>query len=848
MGVREQYYLEQFLGMASFGGILMRISEKIVISMIAFIMLYSLLLDLNFTEFIPSVLKATALDVTSLSTLLFQVQATVATLAIALFAILSGSNGKVIYGVSVAEFILELRPRVLKHKSILIAILFSVCISFLLLTKGAYNSMVSLLLSLIIFITYLLVEIHTIFESPLIIRSEIRQYLLSVELNEKNLHKLLEEINYSIIMRDQRNIEYNIELLQSILKENSSSISVNGKTYLENSIIEMYIKRFNYANSGELPTIYHEISTFLRIVKDNSKNLNGLDIWDGIRYDFYLSLSSFDAIDSLDITHLTRIRSLLYNTVEYTDSGDRLNHHDLEYFLPMIFDVLIDNKLQKRIPPSAIDQLVKDHYTILIKELEYNNYSESVLTNILFIETLEYSKRIIDFMNFQFIKKTLLKSLNNYNFTSGDKILNRFFLVILVYFYHIIKYETSLSKRETEKIYEAFVYGKYDISNFLLMYGLETEFDINEANIITSILRGWKHSNSTSTGYSNIESATIEFFIYLNTYNIKSTTNLIPIIKNLIKGKELHYFNLTSSNRADLSNSYSAFVELFFGEIIRSKNDESSTRAYYNIESDIDRLVEVVESVYLQFEVLNGRNHSLSDNQVEQIEKLYNNKLESIVKNRFSFLKNNDHLGLQTYSEELEFSIKTFTRFLENNITQDLSIMFEYILLEFMRGLNDNGLVSIHKINYRNNNWLTEFFHIMSRSNLSYDSLIGYRDSFHGYELENKFRQFEQKCNLLKAERVIDTLCLESKAIDVSINSLSIKFEEYKIDELITNIEVEHDGRYKFEIISGVFVHMTESELREYILNTRAEIKMKMKYTVRTNSETVGFMIVHKSN
>lgn len=94
---------------------------------------------------------------------LFQVQATVSSIGIALLALLSGVSKQTVLGMSVSQYILEERHKIFKFKYIVLFELILVVISYFMMIFYFYNTLIMMFLLSIFFIGWISKESFCIF-------------------------------------------------------------------------------------------------------------------------------------------------------------------------------------------------------------------------------------------------------------------------------------------------------------------------------------------------------------------------------------------------------------------------------------------------------------------------------------------------------------------------------------------------------------------------------------------------------------------------------------------------------------------------------------------------------------
>lgn len=124
-------------------------------------------------------------DINSFSLTLLQIQAAVATLTIALVALISGSISDSYMGVAISDYYLNIRPGILKQKTI-------IYLSIGLLTFGigghlweVYNTVVGLFVATVVLVFISIMQIYSLFDGRRVLEKEIEEYISHVMSSKK---------------------------------------------------------------------------------------------------------------------------------------------------------------------------------------------------------------------------------------------------------------------------------------------------------------------------------------------------------------------------------------------------------------------------------------------------------------------------------------------------------------------------------------------------------------------------------------------------------------------------------------------------------------------------------------
>lgn len=302
--------------------------ENLLLFSIIMILGTGLGLDFNFTfnnyfvKNLPMIIIGKESMKESILSNVFSAQVSISTLGIAVISILGGMFKECVYGVSIAHYLMDEKPRIFKHKINIVLELCLIIFSYISYSLNFYNLTISLFFISIIIVINMSWDIFTIFYGVEYIKNEIEDYYMSTFLKEKVDDKKIKEDLIRGITEEIRDAIYSdriviiredFDLLEKILEriceykndnnrqkyldlyENKVS-EVLRKLY-ENKNIEYILIGLNYLNS-----VYEKCNKLNECIS-NKIYLNIFDkvskeLFEGVarlveekREDFYLVMS-----------------------------------------------------------------------------------------------------------------------------------------------------------------------------------------------------------------------------------------------------------------------------------------------------------------------------------------------------------------------------------------------------------------------------------------------------------------------------------------------------------------------------------------------------------------------------
>ncbi|MBP2027305.1 hypothetical protein J2Z35_001099 [Acetoanaerobium pronyense] len=175
---------------------------------------------------------------------IYQIQATITTLSIALISLMSGVSNETIYGVSISHYIMQMKPKVLKHKNIIIFLLSLILINYFFISFKFYNLVISVFILTIVLIIFMSVEIFEVFKGREPLKKEIGNHIKGKYTEIKLLDTLFNDTLTAIDRDETLRFKENMDLL-IIIFEKSIKNFINDKALVakwENNLIEIFSK------------------------------------------------------------------------------------------------------------------------------------------------------------------------------------------------------------------------------------------------------------------------------------------------------------------------------------------------------------------------------------------------------------------------------------------------------------------------------------------------------------------------------------------------------------------------------------------------------------------------------
>ena len=352
---------------------------------------------------------------------LFGVQATISVLSISIIAIITGFQNTRIFGISIINYVTEKRPKVFKHKRLMIIDLLITLLNFFVVSKEYYNISIYLFFLSIVISCVLIYDTSFIFKNESDIEAEIKDYVLQ-NYDENYLRDFEVTIMDFSKSMSITNLEHSLEMIFEIFKKEISntngSDSVNPQKHhiiIQNIVSKVFNETYNYSNK-KIPLFVLEVilDMYKCANENNQKNASNnvyLNIWENIETNYY-------------------------NFVVYTDLETIGQTGDFTYF--SFYNEIVNNC-------SYLEDRIYKYHRRTVKLLEYSYGLEKYYTRLSFaINKNPHADKKIYI-------KILSNASNNLRINNLDDRLKRIYLIDLL---NLFKYYIEIG--ETDILYNYF--------------------------------------------------------------------------------------------------------------------------------------------------------------------------------------------------------------------------------------------------------------------------------------------------------------------------------------------------------------------------------------------------------
>lgn len=316
----------------------------------------------------------------------FQIQATISTLGITVIGLLTSLFSAKHYGITVTSYVLNMKPKILKHKFFIILSLSFIALDYLFMAFELYNLVFALLISsILIFIRISLAvfwaltqgnsikyEIH----NALLSRLETKKYSYQQEIEiEKVLAIIKYDLEEAVVSNDIVAINDDLSVLEKIITKYTRLLSENYiLTSPERLAKDCDSVIYCLLNSGQVNLIQLYLRSIEHIYREFTDIRVHIDIWESVASKFFSILRVVDPTRLLVENSIRDVRKEIYRNI--TENPNTWK--DATSFLPSLFNALSINPYYNKINISLRQQLWKDFvHTDTVHQTDYQWMTDS---------------------------------------------------------------------------------------------------------------------------------------------------------------------------------------------------------------------------------------------------------------------------------------------------------------------------------------------------------------------------------------------------------------------------------------------------------------------------------------
>ena len=804
--------------------------KKRVIIELSIIMFSLILLTLSFLEDYRDVFNLSDAawflvkieDLDDLFINLFTVQATIAGLSFAIIAFISGVTDKIVYGISVSEYISRKKPCVLKHKTLLVFDLILTIVDYFAVSLQWFNLSVAIFIISIIISILLIIDVFFIFYGETEIKNKICEYILDTYDN-KYISETSEKIKTVIKKKDIDNINDFFDILSKIFEK---EIATNKNAETLETIQNLYTQSFiDTVKLEDNKLSIHILDNIIKVYESSTKDedIVPLTIWDQIEQSYFILLRNLSLFEIQENKHriITEFRKILYKNSSINQKGKLINHFNLEYFSHNSYSNIVSHKGLK-LSNYESESITEYLFGLSFYDIAYNNKQfEEYQNEILFNELINIIKLLIEDGQSEVLDNCFITKIHYYK----NSYIELAFVISCVYMYYLGYREEIVKNKPKQK-------NSIELINTIITRLRRIIKNIDYITIaktkrkyIISKMRRWESFNR-NVGKAVIMDDTMYDFIFFSLIMFYNNQIAMDVVQTLshdeflsIVNRYINKYELTHQ----LFNEFSSFNNINLNNTDRFKDFVSGLKVYVKkyeqtqlrISNDID--LKKSENAYLTH-----LEKSLNNSIHEVLEELKFKKPEKkdtnydLFPKRFFILTVPVSTVTEIYNDQNDEYKDIFKQFFQDNI--------DYLLKE--------QLVT-KKISWEETDNHKLLLQMEKDKNITPDVFYGDKSILWDLDESEFYKTFGQ-LRYINSNGTLVAL-IDSKKVQIDIFDVNLRFENLSLKDITYE---KNDEIYKYTNSYGLTLEYEEEELLEYINAIRKKVRISVRIAFKIDENS----------
>ena len=809
------------------------IRELITIVFLLLMVLTSLLVDCTILH-IPNFFILSIKDVENLFFTLFTVQASVSTVSIAIVSIINGIFNEYVLGISITRFIMNLKPRLLKHNRLIVTNLIICILNYFCLSHCLFNVCIALFVVSITITILMIKEIYIVFMGKNFVRKEICEYVYE-NYNSQILNDLNTELTSAIETGNSLVIQEDFNALKTVFEREAKKSNYKNTEIIEqlSSIVcDAFEKTTHKHNGSKNNQCLLMICDIYKIANTPEEAPLHLSIWDKIVDDFFRGIKDINYEQLREDFAYYTLHNELYKNLRGRDLN-QIQNSSLKYYSSWIYSIFSDDN--SRLSKSELKRETKAVYEMASVLLYYGSsfQNEAAIKEIMIAELCNLHKVMIDKGDVEGLREHFFH-LIRYELNKPEQ--STVYVVTLIYLYYLSARESLTEGKAIQENAKKII--EVNHANIEYFYYHLDLINIAKTKLpfIRKLLQNWECMNELEAKWVVMDYVIDDFFIY-SVLGKFWQNNIISDMINIIVPESMlpiyeRYFS--KDDGKSLISSYSEFEKIF------NKEKDNSL-----IADKISLLNDIFNERYKAEIIKEGQMEKISEEQKATFELAIKNKIKEVVDTElkpFAF-KNIDSYENVINKENtiIYFSILSNYFFQQNGLEKHVEDnLLTQVITSFLNSIFQ--CIDYTEIPYDDKHKQQTLIDAVERLSLNPSIAIGNRDDFWGDEEEKdilkKYTQTMKRITYPGGYNYY--FILDEKLIEFSLENIRVEFTDLPWENIKRKCKESEDGSIKFNVTNDIYLPFTKSEIEEYITNTEKKVLVYADVKIRLGGEKVG--------
>lgn len=764
---------------------------------------------------------------------LFTTQATVATISIAIIALISGVVSESIYGIPLTQFISQTKPRFLKHKRLIIFSLIITPFNYFAVSYNLINLSIAFFIISIVISIILVKDTFLIFLGRKELKKQIKTYIV------ENYKKIgLDNFKTSLLDNDEVSRYTVLKDVLSIMKiifEREIICCKEGKNEtierIEDILSDLFIEVVKRKISDSVVILLDYIYDLYTFANEQ-KEIIPLTIWDNVSEEFFISLEFISKEQLYNSNFFSDLHKQLYTNQKYKYIENEIkftNGFDLKYFNTKSYYALIKNnscksdQYDKKGPTKFLFDNLFSLFHSPLKDDEVKK-NEILLDYCLFVKALIDKNDQKGFSAVLFEDFYLYRELNDYKLV---------FVIACIYLYYLSCREESLEGSEIkENALQILEYNRKIIEETLAHINFK-DFVPHYLSYINNTMRMWEVFPTKGAKIIVIHVVIEDFFLLSSIFKYWTEDQLKDVVFALY-GRETFvvYDRFFGCKEKYCLSMIQQFNKLFFAEENEHFHKEKVeflksvlSQKYKNEVIELGKKSEITETV--------------QENFINKVRKEY---LKTVNENKYLF----DEYNAENEEEYTTSKIHLCTWCLPSSMICDekldnylVSNIRTSLIRAYLHTIKNS--VSVQKVKYNCRKMQETLIGLIEIRKINGDTYIGNRDVFWAEEDKDKLSRFVEGMKKIPyADGNNNFYIIDHRLVHCGFSDFEVKLEDLSQQEIDSMCKINEKGEIEFNVANDIYIPFEQEELIEHVRRIRKKVSLCANIHYKLDSDNVG--------
>lgn len=771
---------------------------------------------------------------------IFSVQASIATVSIAVISIITGFANECYLGVSISEFITTIKPCILTHKRLIVISLLLVICSYIAVAFKWINLCISLFFISIIITILLVSDVYIIFGGAPKVQRMIRSYVLDhyddarIEAIKKELIKAVEINSISVIDQD-------MEILKSIFSLERHKVlsgqSLIGK--LEDVIVEIVCKAIRQHNPSLTNKMLVYINDIYLLANTNEEAVVELDLWDRIHREYYKALQDLTDEHIRENASFFGLHHELYRNLA-GKSGPKTQDSYIMCFASWAYSALIAKKTDMDVTVKAITK--RRIYEMVAHQLLYNRTGDNDEIKLLQVRELcQLLRAAVDSGDAELFTDHFFK---NYKYHAKDEYYRLSFLITIAYLYYLAAREKIESGEKVQANARAILQENRQAIGYFYDYMDVLNTVRTHREFFYSTLSRWEQMSEGEVKWMIMQHVVDDFLLFTACAKYWDKISIGEVVGVVAKDGMFSLYNryFSQNKESIIAKLLTEFMSFFCTGTIRE--DFASAK--------LEILHDIFNEKYMQEAIRESQNQRVADESIrEYAEKLQMSVAEYAANNfamfRFYTCEIMEELPITAEPEINVISMRIPHAIIKDNtLLSDLqNNMAEQMMVVFLRRIIGN--LAFEEVKYDRKDKQKTLIDMVEGLPIVPDVVIGERDTFWSESDQKMLQKYTNGMRHLEYPGGYNYyFIIDSSKIGFSIENIRISYANEEVESILARCEMREDGKYLLNITNDIFIPFSKDDLIKYVHDTEKVLTLSadIKYRIRAAKVGAGIEIV----